>query len=365
LEYAYSKNFEAHGGTLLAKLLLKFAFYFSPAINSASLRSATLALAAEINFLGNPAYRFNVEYYSACAFKAIGKKNDDTLDESDLFAVFLLIQLSCMRRDLESYIIHLNGFLVVLRQLKRKWMSSGNRYDLWVFWGLARDLILESSRYPTPVETWNPQFEECEAAQRREVKEFCLTCKHTIGPLSFINRADYLTQLESNANGIEYAFSQAVWQYSYLLRACFRDGVMRQLTGKHGTDEETISLISELKADLTSAPAQKIISSIMKTFRNLRFNENRMEDLMAYSLLVHLFCQLLITLLDAETILDGATSVMAQSLGLVILDFMRREWLNQTDDRDHLFPRTKSRFLLPRVLWVSGLALTQEKFPTR
>jgi hypothetical protein len=107
-----------------------------------------------------------------------------------------------------------------------------------VLWPLARDLLLESSR----------TF----LRARSLVIEFSTVCRPLLGSQNVLSRADYLAAFYGYDPGHDCAFLQAAWQHSMVLRICLRETLCRQLQGSQYLDLTIESVLSELKADLSS-----------------------------------------------------------------------------------------------------------------
>lgn len=331
---------------LLADLLRKFRVIFGPSISSLSLRHAILALAATLSpftELGN-----NREAHTESSCRALMTVRT-TVDEADLFAAFLLALVSCVRGDFSTFLIHLKGVAALMNELVK---SSSNGYlnQLHIFWPLARDILLESSRTFLRANVY--------------VIWFFTTCRGLIGPQNLLSRIRYLRELNVTDPQGKYAFLQTVWQYSVVLRSCFRETLYRQLHGSENMVGEIESMVSELKADLCSNEMTKIIAGLKF---NTGYDENHPldsgVDLCFYALLIHQFCHLLITLVEAKTLIQGTKSSEAEIYALLILHLTNSEWLNDDSSLESIFPRSLSRFFVPRILSIAGLVLTKERFP--
>ena len=348
LEYVYSDVFgwsSFGGSTLLAQLMKTFAFTFGKAISEPSLRHAMLALAAALN----PSDQINSDLayvYCRKAHRTLLTKNFATVREADLFAAFVLAMVSCVLGEFSAFRTHLGDFMN-LAQLNRRGSTNENRHALSMFWPLARDLLLESSR----------TFLRASDL----VLEFHNNCRRFLGPQSLLTRVNYLTTFYGDDPEHDCAFLQASWQYSIVLRVCLRKTLSRQFQGYQSTDTITASVVSELKSDLSSSQSNAIVARICAELGfgpQLPFN----YDLSAYALLLHQFCHLLITLLEATTLVEGARSLAARRHALTILDLLRPEWMHDNGKSDSIFPRNISPFVIPRILRIVGLALNEEDF---
>lgn len=352
LQYVYSDNFVWHGfgwSRLLAALLRKFRVIFGASISSLSLRHAMLALADTLN----PSTNLNTnrgEAHTANFCKALMTKTRAQIDEGDLFAAFLLALDSCVRGEFSTFLIHLKGVAALLNELTKKASSEGYLIQLHMFWPLARDLLLESCR----------TFLRANMC----VIWFFTTCRRLVGPQSLLCRIQYLGELNIADPRGDHAFVQTVWQYSVVLRNCFRKTLCRQLQGLENMEGEIESIVSELKSDLNSIEMTDIVKRLNFSIvydGNPHLNSG--DDMCIYALLIYEFCHLLITRLEAKTLIQGVESFEAELCACLILRLINTEWLNPDTSLESIFPRSLSRFFVPRILSITGLVLTRERFP--
>jgi hypothetical protein len=349
LQFAYSDVFEWTGGSIMGSLFKKFAMIFSPALNSGSLRHATLAFATA--FIPPAVFdEDRLEYHSNQACKVFLTKTPATLDESDLFAAFLLTFLACIYGDLFRFGVHLNGFLAILKEMQSRSRNDREASRLGIFWPLTLDLILEGSRRV--------------CGSNDLVIEFCFLSQQLLGPQNFIRRAKYTLELFGKEAKGDFAFLQAVWQHSAILRRCFRDTVLRQLHGETGINPLANSVVSEAKADLNS---QEIMTVVFDLFtRRSQHGHGTCNDinhnLMMFMLLLHQFCRLLIHLLESETIIQHGISAEGTLLAQGVIQLVQPEWL-LPDVESNPFPLYHARAFLPRMLWIVGLILTRKDHP--
>jgi hypothetical protein len=347
LEFAYSDIFERAGGSIMGSLLKKFATIFSPAINSASLRHATLAFAIAFT----PPTFFDeerLEYHSIQACKVFLIKTPATLDESDLFAAFLLTFLACVYKDLFRFGIHLKGFVAILKELRNKAIKDSEASRLGIFWPLALDLILEGSRQLR--------------GSNDLVIEFCFLSQQLLGPQSFMRRANYTLELFGKDTERDFAFLQAVWQHTATLRRCFRDTVWRRHW--HGEKIKPLvkSVVLEAKTDLESQEMMAVVLDLFKR-RSQRGTCNDVNhNLMMFMLLLHQFCGLLVFLLESETVIQHGGSTEGASFAMGILQLVQPEWLLSEAVYD-VFPLYYAKTLVARILWIAGLILTRQDHP--
>ena len=346
LEFAYSDIFERAGGSIMGSLLKKFATIFTPAINSGSLRHATLAFAIAFT----PPSFFDeerLEYHSMQACKVFLTKTPATLDESDLFAAFLLTFLASIYRDRFRFGIHLKGFVAILKELRNKTIKNSQASRLGIFWPLMLDLILEGSRRV--------------CGTNDIVFEFCFLSQQLLGPQCFMRREKYTLELFGKDMERDFAFLQAVWQHSVILRRCFRDTVWRQLNGEQ-ISPLVHSVVLEAKVDLKSQEMMAVAFNLF-TRRSERGTCNDVNhNLMMFMLLLHQFCGLLIFLLESETVLRHGRSAEGASLALGVVQLVQSEWLRPEVEYS-AFPLHHARALIPRMLWIAGMILTRKGHP--
>ena len=216
-----------------------------------------------------------------------------------------------------------------------------------MFWPLIRDLLLESSR----------TFLRANLS----VTSFFATCRRFIGPQTLLGRILYLQELNITDLQGEYSLLQAVWQYSVVLRSCFRKTLHRQLKGFENMEGEIESIVSELKSDLCSSEMIEIIRRLKLNtacHRNLPMDSG--YDLRKYTYLIHQFCHLLITLLEAQTLIQGTQSLEGELYAFSILRLINEAWLNSDASLESIFPHSLSRFFVPRILYMAALALRRE-----
>lgn len=350
LQYVYSSSFEnVLWGMSLTRLFKKFSETFGRSIVKPSLRQAILAWGATYTPLPDQSGYARMHEYSNQAVRAIRTKVPATLEEADLFATFLLALLSSVYYDLTMFKKHLCDFIAIAREIRQRPDENKYRVHLSTFWPLARDMILESfRRFPEPSSM---------------VISFSRQCHGIIGTQSLIRRAVYLWDFFGYDPSKEYAFSQTVWTYSRLLRVCFRATVYRQLEPETYMEPLIKSTVRELKADLWSPDVSEIVSSILSlkpalsSHEHSSFVDSRM-DLLRFSILVYRFCELLISLLEARTILEGTRDDKCIKIALEIKDLVEPEWLRLVNwSRQMLCPRAVADWLTPRILWTAGLCL--------
>jgi hypothetical protein len=333
----------------LTNLFKRFSITFGPTISKPSLRQAILAWGAAFTPLPDYSGYARMIQYSNRTIKAIRAKSSTTVDEADLFATLLLALLSFIYHDLSTFKMHVCGFITVARELRRKTDDNECQLYLATFWPLARDTILDAFLHYFPRGLWNP----CAVI-------FCQECHSIIGPQSVIQSAAYLMDFLGFDPNREYSFCVSLWRYSRLLRVCFRDTVYRQLSGKINTSRTIASTVLEVKADINSPEVLAIVAHIS----SLKLSHSQAHglsadprfDLLRFSLLVYRFCEMLIALLEAPTLIEGISSdkAISNALGLAIL--VQPEWLMYPNlPQTMLFSRVFAYWFTPRVLWIAAL----------
>jgi hypothetical protein len=350
LNYGYSDTFSWAGGSLMGGLLRKFAFVFSLAINEASLRHAMLAFIAAYLPCGIDCYEHIVVHSGLCG-KALMSKNLATLNEADLFAAFLLTWVSCISKDVPAFRIHLKGFSAILEELSFRSGRAGTSHQLSVFWPLARDLILEGSRMVDAVD-----------GVTGHIIEFCGIAGQAMGPQKFCGRARYWDLLVRADPKCHTAFSQAVWHHCGLLRRCFRYTVPIQKNGGTGLTTAIQPIVTDIKADLDSLEMKNIAFqlSLMKLSQDNTVQFDKWTAYWQFMLLLYQYTKLMIVLLEAETVEEGASSCESATIAVSILQIIKAEIISL--DISSLYLLDFNTFLLPRILWVSGLTLTPETY---
>ena len=213
------------------------------------------------------------------------------------------------------------------------------------------DLILEGSRQFIPA--------------KDVVIKLYNFCRQSMGPQCFVHRKDYLTEFYGmNPSTTDYAFSQVVWHYSVILRICFRETLCRQVEEQPGMDNTVKAMVFELEKDLNSSDFRIIVNRLSQQALggDLLAHQDPTLDVMLFSLLVYHFCQHLITLLKSTNIINAAAtskSVWSAKL-LVSLIRIHPEWLVPATSQTHL-PRALAGYFIPRILWIAGLSLGQDK----
>jgi hypothetical protein len=346
LQYGYSDAFSSMGGTLMAGLLRKFAFVFSPSISCASLRHAMLAFtAAHLPFDIDCPERILV--HSGLCGKTLISKSMATLNEADLFAALLLAYASRIRNDFSTFHIHVKGFGAILEELSNRSVRKRTSHQLSIFWPLARDLIIEASRHV--------DGSSC------HVFEFCRLSQKAMGPQSYADRSRYWNSLVENDPNGRFAFAHAVFRQTGILRRCFRDTILVQRTEGKVIIPLIQSVVAEIQADLNS-PEMKLVAVQLSLARYSDDDALQSDELRAYSqfiLALYHFCQLMIVMMEGETVAEGTSSSESLIRSLSLLQVMQAQIIPHPTN---IFPLNFGPFLVPRMLWISGLALSTETY---
>jgi hypothetical protein len=350
LQFAYSDHFLRMGGNVMATLLRKFAAIFTPSINNESLRHATLAWASAFS-IDQSAYSWVVDH-SISAGRALRSKSSKTIDEADLYASFLLCILWGYYKDSHQFAIHLSRFVAMMKNKKRAQAGDGDLSStnhLSIFLPLGRDLILEMSRNLSNTNSLIIQFSNIS--------------RRLIGPASFHQRAQYHKEFFTPDPFQHRLFANNIWHHYTILRKCFRDTLFLQLEGGE-TTKLVRSLVSEIKKDLLSQ--REFVDRLLKETQTPGFKVRNWftDQYVLFSLLLHKFCRLMVQLLQAETIKQGAASTKTISLATSLLQQIQDRWL-EPGNCDFLVaqPFGYNTIILVSVLCIAGIILNKENFP--
>lgn len=348
LQYAYSETFLFLGGQILSCFLRALAISFNPSINQLSLRHAILALAAAF-IPSNLPYYERMKHHSVLAYKSLQRKTSATVNEADLFAECLLTVLSTVYSDGESFKIHIMGFLSIMKKFngQSKITDPG---CLPLLWPLGRDLILDSSRY-APNSTG-------------VVFNFCYVCRQVMGALTLRSRLKYNRELFGFNLDPYYPFTQAMWQHLTLLRRAFRETICQEMGhGKRKYGQMKDSVVMEVKFDLASQDLRDIVNKLfqLKAEGDPTMARSKLE-LLIYLLAIHQLCQLLITLMEGNNTLQQTSRAESRELAQSLLELIKPHWL-VVDDPAQAFPMSRSKSVAVRMLGITGIVLSKDKFP--
>jgi hypothetical protein len=339
LQLAYSDSFH-YKGSVLGQLFKKFALIFGPSINDASLRQAMLAFTA--GTAGNYE-RSMIHWNSGSA--GLMTKACVGFSEPDLFAAGLLAIVDCMHRNADNFTRDIRRFITIMNSLVEK-NKNGRSLSLAIFWPDTRDIILEGSRYfprETPL-----------------VLAFSESCRRGMGSQSIRLRAASAKEL-FGVEVTEYGFSVSMWKYTHLLWRYFRLTAGRQVAGDSRRDQRVSAAVAEVKDDLLSVESLGIVDEFMalKVTEPLRQRNNPRFSRSMFSLLMYRFCQLLIILLERETVVEAMSSADTISAATVTLLLVPSE--------SELTPafRPVLDYYLPRILSVTGLLFPKTTHPER
>ena len=177
-----------------------------------------------------------------------------------------------------------------------------------------------------------------------------------MGPQSYTARSTYWNLLVGNDLNGHSAFAQAVFHQTTILRRCFRDTVFIQMSKGKVLVPLIQSVVAEVQADLNS-PEMKLVAVQLSLTRYSDGNALQSDEQRAYSqfiLALYHFCQLLIVLMEGETVAEGTSSHESLICSLSLLRVMQAQITPQYSS--DIFPLNFSPFLIPRMLWISGLA---------
>jgi hypothetical protein len=359
LQFAYSDSFVFSGGGIIGHLLRRMAVSYSPSINSQPLRHAVLAFSAAFLPRSNISYFDRLEYHKTAACTSLRKKLSSTVDESDLFAVCLLAVLSGLYLDRTEFAIHRSGFVSIMKELCRKIRLQGGLSPLSLYWPLARDMILR----------------DCRSIDCNEnALSFCYFSQKLMGPQNFAARGRYFSELYgiSSERLRLHTYYESILMYSLLLRRCFRHTVYMQLHGQLKCSFIVTSIVSEVDNDLRSPEVTRIRQEI---FPGASVEGAAIEldpawgNSFIYTILLHHFCELLIAYLNADSILQSASSLEATRAASSLVRFLNTEWLvlnqvQQFSADPQLSMRTQAtRLKIPRMLWLAGITFTKNRDP--
>ena len=315
LQFGYSNDFLGMAGNRIAILLRKFAAIFTPSINSASLRHATLALVAAFSFA--PSAYLWMEEHSASAHRALRRRNSETIEDVDVYASLLLCVLSCLYPNSEQFTKRLEDLVTMMAMLKKKEWKKGDsghlsNNHLSIFLPLGRDLILELSRRVPNINIDAPLI------------QFSYISHYLIGPATFHQRAQYDKEFYGfdSCQYSHHLFTNGLLHHYTILRRCFRQSLLLQVEGNEISKEIHI-VVSETKADLQSREFVHHLWELVQRMGDF----NTYADSMQFFLVLHNFCQLIILLLEAKTLKQGVVSPNAIFSASSLLQLIKYRWL--------------------------------------
>jgi hypothetical protein len=339
LQLAYSDSFY-YKGTVIGQLLKRFAVIFGPSINDASLRQAMLAFTAAS--AGN--YERSMIHWNTGSAGLMTKARVG-FSEPDLFAAGLLAVVDCLHRNADNFTLDIRRFITIMNSLVDQ-NKNRRSLSLAIFWPDTRDFILEGSRYfphETPL-----------------LLSFSESCRRGMGSQSIRLRTDSAKEL-FGVEATEYGFCASMWKYMHLLWRCFRLTAGRQVAGDSRRDKHISATVAEVKDDLLSVESLGSVDKFMalKVTQRLHQRDNPQYNRSIVCLLMYRFCQLLIILLERETIVEAALSADAISAATVALLLVPSKSELESAVRSVL------DFYLPRVLSVAGLVFPKTTHPER
>lgn len=357
LQFGYSNDFLRMGGNLLAILLRKFAAIFTPSINGASLRDATLALVAA--YSSAPSAYLWMEEHSASAHRVLRRRNPETIEDVDIYASLLLCVLSCLYVNPEQFTKRLEDLvrrMVILKENEWKKGDSGHLSNnhLSIFLPFGRDLILELSRRVPNINI------------DAHLIQFSYISHHLIGPATFHQRAQYEKEFYGfdSCRYNHHLFTNGLLQHYTILRRCFRQSLLLQ------SEESEISkaihiVVSETKADLQSREFVHHLSMLAQTIGDSNAGDDPSTDPMQFFLVLHNFCRLIILLLEAKTLKQGVASPNAIFSASSLLQLIKYRWLEPGTCNLLENQAGNVKMSLVRMLCVAGMILNPEYHPER
>jgi hypothetical protein len=120
------------------------------------------------------------------------------------------------------------------------------------------------------------------------------------------------------------------------------------------------SVVAEVQVDLNS-PEMKLVAVQLSLTRYSDGYALQSDELRAYPqflLALYHFCRLLIVLMEGESVAEGTSSPESLICSVSLLHVMQAQIIPQCPS--NIFPLNFSPFLVPRMLWMLGLALSRE-----
>jgi hypothetical protein len=238
LEWVYRNEFSPslHGATRVFALIQKFTGLYGPSVLHPSLRYAVCAYSA-FSHSGPPEYdEYNTEEFVQRTRAVLKQRfNDITLlDEGDLFAVFLLAM--CESDELDSFYIHLEGFVSFLEFLFGKNQENLPSDTFSAFWRAAHDelvyCIWQSAITPSRKNDIVAQFDE--------------TFRKVFGNTAF--RKDSKSRNGNDACFSSTTFLVTSWQQFLVLRDRVRGQV--EAHSNLEADAEFYSMMPDIRSHL-------------------------------------------------------------------------------------------------------------------
>jgi hypothetical protein len=333
LQYAYSDQFCAWD-SMIHRIFTKFATIFQPSIKQLSLRQAMLAYSSA--FAPNSSYE-HVERYSSLACQQLIQKTPSTIDEADLFAVFLLTLLSCLYQDASNFRRHLFGFTAIMGELERQ--ASARLINYRMFWLLARDMIVNGSRQVPGVNGM--------------IFEFCHISQPLIGQQRVADRVRYNEELFGPCRPYAPVIA-SIWNSYCLLRRCLWYALCKHLGNATINSEEMVhSVLAEVKVDNEGKGDE-----IEAEFRYTTLQQDRDNTVLAR--LLYRVNKLIIAILEDENIFNGQSPQAIVCAATSVVHFIQSENLTpnsaEVRSKDTIAQRDV-RSVLPRILCLVSLGL--------
>jgi hypothetical protein len=331
----------------LERLIQKYAISSSTSISHPTLfHHAILAYAPQ---LLTPRNDMSREYHTSECVKALQRRTSNAqwhgFDETDLAAICFMAFVSRLEKRQSTFEIHMNVFVAMTNHLNSESKSLTGMFTT-IFRPLLRDLILIDSRYISVSDA--------------TVLLFVGRCRESIGPMTWTQRSEYLRALHGEHLPWCQAFSESVWQYSVLLRRCFRETLRHQSQGNERLPDSVSGVVSEIRAAFDSQEAVLMLKDLDKLTRShisAACPLSQGQDIIIFVTSMFRFCRFLLSVLEAKTLLEGCASPEARYEVISLMSLFQAHWL-MPDRHNYCFPQSYTRAV--RMLWTAGVAIRQE-----
>ena len=334
LQYAYSNEYFRSEYTA-GVLSRTFAFIYGTSISSESLRHAVLAHAAYSRLES-----CSVDKHISRVRQHLIRKRYSSLNEGDLFAVYLLGMLSALRGKPEEFVCHLRGFLSIMKVLR----SNDAPAELSMFWPLARR-----------------QFVMCGSWLSDEsMMWFWQESQQVIGSPTITQTGKYCRFWAMETGNPDrapcWSLIDSLCQIYTILRRCLRAAAERQSKNCSGLDANVVPLLSDLKDLLYSDIQGEVIKYESRVKAEIRNGtSDRSTDAYEITLMYRIIC-FLVVLLEAPSILASLKLSVKSALEITSLLRYFYPWY-VAPTQDWLYHQILS------ISWLAGLAFSWEEFP--
>lgn len=247
------------------------------------------------------------------ALKALdhGLANPSELDEGFLFAAWLLAIMATRCDGLRPFLTHMHGFFIIMKELEHK-----NSY-LKTFWPMARDELF---------------FSICldfKSSERVMYRLFCSE-RGLLTPTTALQRSEYdlaLNIVGSDRHLFGGVFYPSLWHHSIALRKFLRYVVLEEQHGRFERSAVLQTVLTEARRALQPLDTEEALRTINEHRDSLLgyVNANSSEDkdcsnliytkihldIFAAAIILHEACELLITVLEAESVANGFNTISA------------------------------------------------------